>query len=331
MPRGRRGEAILAAPRPCVSSQPVRIRQYTSPELAAWGRAAMWVAISALETQRSKVGTLALPQGDIKAVGTQGGYPVEAVQRHVALDGGEFEGECRQRLREAGQHRILEALNVNLGKRRRAEPGDRRIERRARDLDLRIPHLPLPAARAVGGADEIGRGGGDRGVDGVDAKGKPARPISAGGFHQRHLAVVPVKRADRPRAQGLRFQCHHPRPEPAEAADAVAHMRAEVNASAPAARSARRAHPWPHRAPDCRSRTSSERCSAANSGSARSSDRVEASGLMRVRSTSLHEDIEEERPASSEAGAAAPRRPRSGSFTTRWITRAFRCRISLTS
>ena len=40
---------------------------------------------------------------------------------HVALDGGELEGKRRQRPLQAGKHRVLEALHVDLGEGRRAD------------------------------------------------------------------------------------------------------------------------------------------------------------------------------------------------------------------
>ena len=51
---------------------------------------------------------------------------------------------------------------------------------------------------------------------------------AAGRLDQRHAVVARIDRADGARAQRLRLQRHHARAEPAEAADAVADMAADV-------------------------------------------------------------------------------------------------------
>src|SRR5215475_7332100 len=50
---------------------------------------------------------LALAQGDVELIRTKLRQPVETAKGHVALNRGELEGQRRQRLREACQHRIL--------------------------------------------------------------------------------------------------------------------------------------------------------------------------------------------------------------------------------
>jgi len=96
---------------------------------------------------------LALAQRHVEAEAPEGGQPIEAGERDAALDGGELEGQRRQRSGQAGQDGVLEALHVDLGEGRRAVLRHQGIESCAWHRNLDVPNLPFPAAGAVGGGD----------------------------------------------------------------------------------------------------------------------------------------------------------------------------------
>src|SRR5262245_27948856 len=71
---------------------------------------------------------LAFPQGDIAAVAPEHVESLEATIGDLALDRGEFERQRLERPRQPRQHHVLEALNVDLGKGRRAVARDQSVE-----------------------------------------------------------------------------------------------------------------------------------------------------------------------------------------------------------
>ena len=93
---------------------------------------------------------------------------LERGQGHVALDGGELERECRHRPGEAGQRLRLETFDVDLDEGGHAVARDQRIERGHRHADAPGPSLALPAGGAVGGCNELRRGGRHRRIVDVE-------------------------------------------------------------------------------------------------------------------------------------------------------------------
>ena len=129
---------------------------------------------------------------------------------------------------EPGQRRGLVALHVDLHEVRQAVLRDQRIQRRDRQADLGIPALALPARCAVGGGDEVGAGGGDGGVGGVEAQHRLARHGADQRRDARHAGIAAEEQAQQAREARLRLDRHHAGADAAEARRAVADMRADV-------------------------------------------------------------------------------------------------------
>ena len=148
--------------------------------------------------------------------------------RDVALDRGELERECRNRLRQPGERLGLEALHVDLHEGRHAVFRDQRVERRDADLDAPVPDLALPAFGAFGGLQEVLRRGRDRRVVDIDPHFDLAYRRADRDRLDRHPRVAPVDQPQGLHQRRIGLAGHHARTEPPERRDAVTDMRADV-------------------------------------------------------------------------------------------------------
>src|SRR5690606_21588654 len=104
------------------------------------------------------------------AVGAQRLHHAQCLQRYVALQGGEFEGEGAHGGGEAGQRLSLEAFHIDLDEVRRAVGRGQCIQRGDGEQDAAVPLLFLPPHGAGGGSHEGLGGGGDGGVGAVQVQ-----------------------------------------------------------------------------------------------------------------------------------------------------------------
>src|SRR5215211_9299585 len=148
--------------------------------------------------------------------------------RDVALDRGKFERERGERPAQPQQRLGLEALDIDLGKGRKAVAGDELVKGGHRNVDTPGPGLAVPARRSVGRRNERRRCGRHRRIVRIELERDRAGIATERRRFDRHGRVAPVEERQDLHQRRLRLDRHHARAEPLKYRGAVADMSADI-------------------------------------------------------------------------------------------------------
>ena len=171
---------------------------------------------------------LAFPEGRTKARVAECRAALERSQSDSALDGREFERKGGDAVRQPGERLRLEPLDVELDEGWHAVPADQFVERRDGDWKRLWPRLRLPSLGAAAGVDEIPRQRGRRGIVEIDHHRCTARHPPDCGRYQGDGVVASEQNRQRPKQGGLRLHGNDPGAKPAEGANSVTDVGADI-------------------------------------------------------------------------------------------------------